>query len=44
MTEDRGREHIDCGTPGGCPIDFDEEQKQWELEEEESKPMLKEVA
>jgi len=34
MAEDIGREHVDCGTPGGCPIDFDEEQKQWELEEE----------
>jgi len=34
MAEDIGREHVDCGTPGGCPIDFDEEQKQWEKEEE----------
>jgi adenosylcobalamin-dependent ribonucleoside-triphosphate reductase len=34
MAEDIGREHVDCGTPGGCPIDFDEEQKQWEIEEE----------
>ena len=34
MAEDIGREHVDCGTPGGCPIDFDEEMKQWEKEEE----------
>ena len=46
MTEDIGREHVDCGVaPGGCPIDFDEEQKQWEAEEEDPKTtLLKEVA
>ena len=45
MSEDIGREHVDCGTPGGCPIDFDEEQKLWEAEaEEEAQPLLKEVA
>ena len=43
MSEDIGREHVDCGTPGGCPIDFDEEQKLWEAEEE-TQPLLKEVA
>ena len=46
MTEDIGREHVDCGVaPGGCQIDFDEEQKQWEAEEEDPKTtLLKEVA
>ena len=46
MTEDIGREHVDCGVaPGGCPIDFDEEQKEWALEEEDPKTtLLKEVA
>ena len=46
MTEDIGREHLDCGVvPGGCPIDFDEEEKQWKLEEEDPKiTLLKEVA
>ena len=42
MAEDIGREHVDCGTSGGCPIDFDEEMKQWE-EESEAEIKLKVV-